>query len=202
MTPRTPWDFAPLSTGRLLLRPMTEGDVDDVLAYQSREDVTAYLPYRARTREQVATAVADYVAHTRLEADGDWIQPAIEVGGRVVGQLFLRLESLEHRGAEIGWVLHPDASGRGYATEGAAALLGLAFGQLGLHRVHARLDPRNRASIGVCRRLGMREEGLHRRDFRDDRAPGGWSDTGVWAILDEEWAASRAGAATPARPGE
>ena len=35
------------------------------------------------------------------------------------------------------------------------------------------------------------ERSLHLRDFRDDREPGGWSDTGVWAILDEEWAAAR-----------
>ena len=37
-------------------------------------------------------------------------------------------------------------------------MLDLAFDTLGLHRVRAELDPRNDASIALCRRLGMREE--------------------------------------------
>jgi RimJ/RimL family protein N-acetyltransferase len=40
----------------------------------------------------------------------------------------------------------------------AAAVLEIAFGQPGLHRVFARLDPRNEASAGLCKRLGMRQE--------------------------------------------
>src|SRR5207253_2150933 len=98
-------------------------------------------------RAEVAEKVASYGAATRIERDDDWIEPAIEVDGRVIGHLYLRVHSLEHRGAEIGWTLHPDTQGRGYATEAASALLDVAFGELGLHRVRAELDPRNAASI-------------------------------------------------------
>ena len=38
------------------------------------------------------------------------------------------------------------------------AILDLAFGELGLHRVYGRTDARNEGSIGLMRRLGMREE--------------------------------------------
>jgi RimJ/RimL family protein N-acetyltransferase len=186
-----PWDFAAIRTGRLNLRLMTERDVDAVLSYQGRDDVTTYLTHGPRSREEVAEMVDRYGSARRLEKDGDWIEPAIEVDGRLIGHLYLKVHSVEHLGAEIGWTLHPDAQGRGFATEGATALLDLAFGELGLHRVRAELDPRNAASIALCRRLGMREEAWHVRDFRDERAPGGWADTGVWAILDEEWTARR-----------
>jgi RimJ/RimL family protein N-acetyltransferase len=184
-----PWDFAPFTTERLRIRPMTPDDVDDVLAYQSREDVTRFLTHGPLDRAQVAEKVAAYAAATRIEKDDDWIEPAVELDGRVIGHLYLRVHSLEHRGAEVGWTLHPDAHGRGYATEGASALLDLAFGELGMHRVRAELDPRNDGSTGVCRRLGMREEARHLRDFHDERIPGGWGDTGVWAILEDEWRA-------------
>ena len=181
-----PWTFdGPIRTERLTLRMMTPADVGDVHAYQSRDDVCAYLLHDPRTRDEVEVWVAKYGAATRLAADGDWIEPAIELDGRVIGHMYLTIASVENRGAEIGWTLHPDFFGKGYATEAATAVLGLAFGELGMHRVRAELDPRNDASIALCRRLGMREEAHFVQDlfFKGD-----WADTGVYAILDHEWA--------------
>ena len=73
-------------------------------------------------------------------------------------------------------------------TEGAGAVLEIAFRKIALHRVIAQLDPRNHRSVELCRRLGMREEGHFAEDvwFK-----GEWGDTGVFAILDREWAAAR-----------
>lgn len=184
-----PFSFtAPIRTERLLVRPMTIADVDDVHAYQSREDVSRYLMQGPRNLEQVAEAVAGYVAATRLAEDHDWIEPAIELDGRVIGHIYLTIASVENRGAEIGWTLHPDFFGHGYASEAATAILDLAFGTLGLHRVRAELDPGNDASIALCRRLGMREEALFLKDLR---FKGDWADTGVYALLEDEWAARR-----------
>lgn len=189
-----PFSFTePISTERLTLRLMTEADVDDVFAYQSREDVCEYLLHAPRSRDEVAEMVAKYSAATRLAQDDDWIEPAIELAmpdgsRRVIGHMYLNLASVENLGAEIGWTLHPDFFGQGYASEAATAVLDLAFGELGLHRVRAELDPRNDASIALCRRLGMREEALFVKDLM---FKGDWADTGVYAILDEEWAARR-----------
>ncbi len=184
-----PWAFdAPIRTERLTLRLMTPADADDVHAYQSREDVCRYLLHGPRSRAEVAEWVAKYAAASALAADGDWIEPAIDLDGRVIGHMYLNLASVENRGAEIGWTLHPDFFGHGYAAEASTATLDLAFGTLGLHRVRAELDPRNDASIALCRRLGMREEA---RFVKDLMFKGEWADTGVYAILDEEWAARR-----------
>ena len=178
----------PIRTERLTLRLMTAGDVDDVYAYQSREDVCRYLLHDPRSRDEVVDMVAKYGDATRLEQDHDWIEPAIELDGRVIGHMYLNLASVENLGAEIGWTLHPDFFGQGYASEAATAILDLAFGELGLHRVRAELDPRNDASVALCRRLGMREEAFFVKDLM---FKGGWGDTGVYAILEEEWAARR-----------
>jgi RimJ/RimL family protein N-acetyltransferase len=189
-----PWDFAPIRTERLLLRLMRPADLDDVLAYQSRDDVTRYLLHENWSREETAERIEKYAAATRLEKDDDWIEPAIELDGHVIGHVYLNLHSVENRGAEIGWTLHPDAQGKGYAFEAASAVLDLCFGELGLHRVRAELDPRNDASIALCRRLGLREEAHFVQDlwFKGD-----WADTGVWAILGDEWRARPRDIAAP-----
>jgi RimJ/RimL family protein N-acetyltransferase len=190
LTLRLPYEFgAPRRTERLLLRTMTPADTDDVHAYQSREDVCRYLMFEPRTREEVAAKVAQHAEAKALRGDGDYWQLAIErldAPGRVIGDLYFALKSVANATGEIGWSLHPDFHGGGYMTEAASAGLDIAFGEIGLHRVRADLDPRNAASIALCRRLGLREEAYFVEDlwFR-----GAWADTGIYAILDREWAA-------------
>jgi RimJ/RimL family protein N-acetyltransferase len=171
---------------------MTEADVDAVYSYQSREDVVRYLLFDERSREDVAERVAKWVVATTLEKDGDYLQLAVELpatadlAARVIGDLYFTISSLENSKGEIGWTLHPDFQGRGYAAEAARAVLELAFRRIRLHRVVAELDPRNDGSVGLCRRLGMREEAFFVKDLW---FKGEWGDTGLYAILRDEWEA-------------
>ena len=55
---------------------------------------------------------------------------------------------------EVGWHLHPDSWGHGYATEAARAVVQQAF-EDGLPEVYAVVRPGNERSVAVCRRLGM-----------------------------------------------
>jgi RimJ/RimL family protein N-acetyltransferase len=63
---------------------------------------------------------------------------------------------------EVGWHLHPDSWGHGYATEAARALIERGF-DAGLPEVYAVVRPGNEASLAVCRRLGMAPLGRFRR---------------------------------------
>ena len=74
---------------------------------------------------------------------------------------------------------------RGYGTEAARAVVGLAFGVLGHHRVWATCDARNRGSYGIMEKLGMRREALMRQDVK---RRDGWKDSFLYAVLAEEWA--------------
>jgi RimJ/RimL family protein N-acetyltransferase len=178
----------PIATERLLLRLMTPDDLDDVAAYQGREDVCRYLLHEPRTRDELAPKLAEWAASNRLADDDDYLQLAMDCEGRVIGHMFFKLANVESSQGEIGWTLHPDFFGQGFASEGAGAILDLAFGAMGLHRVRAELDPRNDASIALCLRLGMREEAHFVQDLW---FKGEWADTGVYGILAEEWAARR-----------
>ncbi|RIJ71286.1 N-acetyltransferase [Nakamurella silvestris] len=179
---------SPVPTERLYLRLMVEDDVDAVHSYMSRADVCEYLLFTPRDREEVAAKVAEFAAHTTLAADRDYLELAVirRDDERLLGHVYFALESVEHETAEIGWTLHPDHHGQGYASEAADAVLGMAFEVLGLHRVVAKLDPRNDASVALCLRLGLRHEAHHVQDMM---FKGSWADTGVYAILADEWSA-------------
>ena len=56
---------------------------------------------------------------------------------------------------EVGWHLHPDHWGHGYATEAAQRLMEHARDDLGLSTINALAYPGNDRSLAVMRRLGM-----------------------------------------------
>ena len=181
------WEFAhPIRTERLELRLMTVDDVDAIHAWMSDPEVVRYQMYEPRSREVVAEKVAEYANATHLSVNDSYVQPAIVLDGAVIGAIYFKIHSADDLTAEIGWVLHRDYHGLGYAREAASAMLDRAFGEIGLHRVFAELDPRNDASIALCLRLGMREEAyfVEHMMFK-----GEWADTGVYGILDREWLA-------------
>jgi len=63
---------------------------------------------------------------------------------------------------EVGWHLHPDSWGHGYATESARAVIDRGF-RAGVPEVYAVVRPGNDASVAVCQRLGMQPLGRLRR---------------------------------------
>ncbi|GAA4594650.1 RimJ/RimL family protein N-acetyltransferase [Actinoplanes octamycinicus] len=176
----------PIRTGRLLLRPLTEADAGALLAYRNRPEVCRYVPFEPMTPEVIAERLRTYWAATALTDEGQSLTLGVEVAGtgQLAGDVVLFWHSRQHRGGEIGYVLHPDFAGRGYATEAAEAMLRLGFEELGLHRIIGRIDERNEPSARVLRRLGMRQEArlVHNELFK-----GEWSTELDFAMLSDEW---------------
>lgn len=175
-----------VQTPRLTLRPFGPGDLDDLYAYQSRPDVARYLHWHPRDQAQARAALDQQCRETRLAAEGDWLTYAVvwPEAGHVIGEVGLKLLSREHRQGETGFVFHPDYKGRSLATEATAAMLTLAFGTVGWHRVTGSCDARNRPSAQLMERLGMRQEAHFRHSVM---MKGEWADELVYAILDSEW---------------
>ncbi|MFG2433406.1 GNAT family N-acetyltransferase [Streptomyces sp. NPDC048508] len=176
----------PVATERLTLRPFTRDDLDDLHAYQSLPGVARHLFRPPLTRDQCARSLTRRGAGTAWAEDGDDLVVAVcETGGTtVVGEIVLKLASARARQAEIGWVFHPAYAGRGYATEAARATASLAFAELNVHRLFARLDVLNTGSVRVCERLGMRREAhFVENDLDGER----WADEYVYATLAREW---------------
>ena len=194
---RLPYTFGhPRETARLRIRPMVLEDVDDIHAYQSLPDVCRFIPFEPRSHDEVKAKVEQFSKALTLAGEGDYWQLAIERRDApgVIGDLYFKVHSAEGAQGEIGWSMHPDHHGNGFMTEAASGLLDLAFGELGIHRICARIDPRNHPSAALCRRLGLRLEAHH---AEDEWFKGEWGDTVIYAVLDREWTARRP---APGRP--
>jgi RimJ/RimL family protein N-acetyltransferase len=176
----------PIETERLLIRPNIERDLDAVFAFQSRDDVTRYIPWYSRSREEVRQVLDARKLMTDLQKDNDALVLAVVERERdaLIGEIYLFLTSAEHRQGEIGYLIHPDYHGQGYATEAARVALRLGFEHFGMHRIVARCDARNEPSRRVMERLGMRRE-AHLRE--NELFKGEWSDELVYAMLEWEW---------------
>jgi RimJ/RimL family protein N-acetyltransferase len=153
----------PLSTDRLNLRAWTDADVDFVFDMYSRWDVQQYIGRAPRVladRSEAAVMVERWRA-TNDPVHGTWAVEERGVG-RPLGTVLLKSIPASSQETplppsadiEIGWHLHPEAWGHGYATEAATRVLDHAFSS-GLNRVVAVTYPANRASQAVAQRIGM-----------------------------------------------
>ena len=142
-----------METARLLLRPLDEGDLDDLVALDGFPDVR-------RAVDPFADLIpADLVRRREYERSfvaRDGFLGAVErASGRLLGWFQCQPSADAPGEGELGYRLRPDAWGRGYATEGARALLADALGRPGVTRVYAHALLDNPASIRVMEKIGM-----------------------------------------------
>lgn len=175
----------PISTERLVLRPYRLSDVGWLAEVYGKEEVVRYLgslPWtRANAREHTLDRMHKVGLHTGALA------LAIEWEGRGIGNMALTEEGPGN--AQIGWVLDPEAAGQGLAREAAWAVINLAFAHYRLHRLSARIDSRNAASVRLAKALGMRHEATLRQSWLNR---GVWADVDIYAILRDEYRAALA----------
>jgi RimJ/RimL family protein N-acetyltransferase len=147
---------AVVRTARLVLRPFTDVDRAPFAALNTHPLVVELLGSSASRAESDAM-VDRFSAEMDREGWGLW---AVEVDG---GAPFIGMVGL-HRmsaampmapGIEIGWRLHPDHWGHGYASEAAQASLDYGFGEGGLSDVVAFTTTVNTRSQAVMERIGM-----------------------------------------------
>lgn len=176
----------PIRTARLMLRPITQDDAAPMLVYKADADNVRFVPYGPLTLAEVQERIATRWARTRFENEGDAVSLAVveRAGGRLVGDVVLFWRSENDREGEVGYILDPEFSGRGYASEAVDALLALGFDGLGLHRIVARIDERNTASIRVVECLGFRREA---RLVESSWFKGEWTTLLIYAQLEGEW---------------
>jgi RimJ/RimL family protein N-acetyltransferase len=161
-------------TSRLALRRWREEDAPAFLDIYSRDEVTRWLgPHPRRSVTTLEEAHDRLRRGNELVADlapplGLWaIVPLDREPDGPIGTVLL-MPLADAAGptdlVEIGWHLHPDTQGRGYATEAARAILDAAV-TAGTEEVLALTDLDNEPPQRVALRLGMIDEGVTDRWF-------------------------------------
>jgi RimJ/RimL family protein N-acetyltransferase len=151
----------------------------------SREHLIPWMPWAKHE-----TTLQDQIKRLRR------VRGEFDLGKDFVYAIFSRDESLvlgstglhTRRGSharEIGYWIHVDYIGQGYATETSAALTKVAFEIDGMDRVEIHCDPANLASAAVPQKLGYTHEAtLHRRShWSEERV----EDSMIWTLFASEY---------------
>ncbi|KAA0068907.1 GNAT family protein [Rhodanobacter sp. T12-5] len=172
-----------LATARLRIDALRPQDAEALFAYRADPVVARFQGW---CPVDVAAA-RDFIAAqpTQPQASG-WFQRAIRLrdSGQLIGDVGVNLPEQAEDSVEFGISIAPTHQGSGYASEAVRAMFAFVFGQLGRHRIHASVDPRNLACVAMLRALGMRQEAHHRESLW---LRGEWVDDVIFAMLAREW---------------
>lgn len=181
-----------LNTARLEMRRMLPQDSYDMYEYACRPDVTRYLTWNPHPSREYTREYLEYLAD-RYRA-GEFYDWALiwcangEMYRKMIGTCGFTRFDLANNSAEVGYVINPDYSGRGVATEAVRRVLHFGFEDLRLHRIEAKYIIGNDASRRVMEKVGMHYEGTHRGSML---IKGIYRDIGICAILEDEYRAQK-----------
>jgi RimJ/RimL family protein N-acetyltransferase len=176
-----------LVTERLVVRPWRDDEATRLLDVLGRVEVMKWLtdgePVLVTELAEAQRRIGRYRELSAVPPMGFWAVELAVTGQALGSVLLLTLPNAEHGEVEIGWHLHPDSWGHGYATEAAAAVLERGFAA-GLREINAVTHLDNRPSQGVARKLGMSDRGVVEK----------WYDgpSQLFVITAEEWRARTA----------
>lgn len=175
-------------TGRLVLRDWREQDWPQFWSVTNTPAVMRWLGGVADAKT-MASARARIEGYRAAHGHTFWVMER-KADGAILGFCGLKRCTEEHGPLgmmEVGWRLAEDAWGKGYAKEGAAASLDLAFDRFGADEVIALTVQGNAPSWGLMLALGMeRREDL---DFTGSAWAQDGETTIVHSITRERWEA-------------
>jgi RimJ/RimL family protein N-acetyltransferase len=155
-----------LTTDRLVLREMTEADLDDIAALLGDERVMQYYP-RPKTRDEAQQWINWNSGLYKEHGFGLWVMALPD--GEFVGECGLTIQVVDGVDeVEIGYHVLPAHQRRGYASEAAAACRDIARERFAVDRLIAIINPANRPSQAVAERIGLRLE-KHAQMWGEDR---------------------------------
>ena len=166
-----------IETERLIIRNFTLEDEAELCEYMLQRvdaEFEAYPWFREeKSREQI---------EFRSKSDEFYAIELKEIH-KVIGNVYLGNRDFHSK--ELGYVLHKDYQGRGYACEACKAAMEEMF-RLGVHRIYAETAPENIASWRLMERLGMEKEAHFKKNVsfvEDENGNPVYWDTYVYAML-------------------
>jgi diamine N-acetyltransferase len=166
------------------LRPIERDDLPRFVEWfgdpSVRRHLTIYLPFSQAQEERWFENLLG-----RLERREDVLLAIETADGIHIGSLGLHAINWKDRCAELGIVIGDKAYwGQGYGADAIRTLLGVAFGEMNLHRVFLRVDADNARAIRCYEKCGFQREGTSRHAvFRE----GAYHDQYVMSILELEF---------------
>ncbi len=148
-----------LTTRRLILRPLDPGDAAAMFRYRSRPEVYRYQLWLPADEAEIR-AFIEKQARLAPGSPGTWYSLAVTLkeGGLMVGDIGMHFPAGDPGQAEVGITLSPAHQRRGFAGEALREVLRFLFEDMQQLRVYASVDPRNRPSVRLLEKVGLRKE--------------------------------------------
>lgn len=144
-----------IKTDRLTLRPLHIRDIETVHAYASNVENTRYMMFLPNeTKEETEQFLLNVTAEWGKDTP-EYYEFAIMLGDKHIGAISVYPNESQTE-AELGWILHKQYWGKGYATEAALAIKDFAIRTLRILRLVAHCDNGNLASYAVMQNIGLR----------------------------------------------
>ena len=181
-----------LETERLILRPFKKEDAKDVYEYLKKPLVHCFASMKLNSLDEA------YKLMEEREKDVDYMFAIVlKEENKVIGEIDAYPEN-EGPDESIGdadtfspcWMLNKDYHKKGYAYEAAYAFIDYLFKYKGARRIYAYTEDYNISSQNLCKKLGMRQEGLYKEFIsfvNDEEGNPIYENTMEWAILKKEW---------------
>ncbi|SCF82433.1 ribosomal-protein-alanine N-acetyltransferase [Streptomyces sp. MnatMP-M27] len=165
---------------RVAIRRVCRQDYEELttLARESAEMHRPWLPHRETTPDAFENYLTRFEQPTHegfliCLRESDAIVGAVNINNIVRGAI---------QSGALGYTAYASTTGRGYMSEGLKLVMQFAFGELGLHRLEANIQPANARSLSLVKRLGFQQEG-YSTNFQF--VSGAWRDHERWAITVE-----------------
>ena len=175
-----------LTTGRLILRPLSWEDLEDIHALHCDPLVDRYntlgIPMHINITEEVIRPIIENQQQKPQGRFGWTIR--LKSDNSFIGEAGLFTQNDRFQRAEIHYHIIPPQWRKGYGTEAAKALIRFGLEGLNLHRVEAGVATENIGSWRVLEKAGMTREGLRRKILP---IRGEWHDNYLYAILDSDF---------------
>jgi RimJ/RimL family protein N-acetyltransferase len=145
----------PFETQRLLLRPLTLRDLEDLYELYRRPELMRYITGEPRSYAKTRARLLDHIADH--ERHGFGLCAAIcKETGEMIGRCGLEpIPGPTGVEGNIAWLFKRACWGRGLATEFGKEMVAYGFAELGLKRIVATAVHANLASIRIMQKIGM-----------------------------------------------
>ncbi len=173
-----------LETKRLLIRPVTIDDKNEIFYYRRDKETNKYQGWIPDTLEDVEVFIQKTSA--QINEPNTWFQMVIvdKETQRIVGDIGIHFIDNENKQVEIGCTLNKDFQNKGFATESLKKVIDYLFNDLNKHRIIASIDPSNTNSIRLVERIGFRKEAHFVESLLIN---GKWVDDLIYALLEKDW---------------
>ena len=145
---------AMIQTERLILKPFSKQDADELMDLLTAPEVTStFMVPEMESRQDLEKLVQTLISFSQMD-DDKHLEYGIYLNGRLIG--LVNDCGIKDNEIEIGYVVHPHYQGQGYATEAVRTVI-TELREMGFRKIVAGYFSENTASLRVMQKCGMQQ---------------------------------------------